>query len=131
MSFNFLNNYVRILTSILFEGKVFEAVINSEPTEGCAVAVKDKMYHITSDVMWELYMFRVPKRNFLIHVEFDYEGKRLKTIIFISIKLHDRLFGKLITEQKWRELARMFSALSEKINDFDWPQFVSDYGKGD
>lgn len=131
MSPNFLNNYARILTSILFEGKVFEDVVNSSPTEGAGAAVKDKLYSIAQQTLWEVYMTGAEKRDFLVHIEFDYEGKRFKSIIFVKMKLWNRLFGNLIPDQKWMELARFVNALTERVDSVDWADFVLNQSKGE
>lgn len=123
---NLLNDYRRVLTSILFEGKLFEDIINSGIAEGSAGAVKYEMYKITKDVLWQLCMTGVEKKELLIHVEFDYEEKRLRTIVFFRIRLYNRLFGNLIPEQQMKELARLINALVDKIDSYDWPQFVLD-----
>lgn len=123
---NLLNDYTRILTSILFEGKLFESVLNSGIAENSAKLVKDKMYKITKNVLWQLYMTGTEKRDVLIHVEFNYEDKKLRTIIFFKLRLYNRLFGNLIQDQHMRELARLINGLVDKIDSYDWAQFVLD-----
>jgi hypothetical protein len=127
--FNFLNNYTRILTAILFEGKLFEGVMNSSPTEGSGQKVKNKLYSMANEVLWEVYMTGSDKKDFLVHIEFDYEGKRFKAIIFMSMKLWNRLFGNLIPDQKWMELSRYVNALTERVDSVDWAQFVLEEGE--
>lgn len=124
---NLLNDYRRVLTSILFEGKLFEDIINSGIAEGSAGAVKYEMYKITKNVLWQLCMTGVEKKELLIHVEFDYEEKRLRAVVFFRIRLYNRLFGNLIPEQQMKELARLINALVDKIDSYDWPQFVLDF----
>lgn len=126
---NLLNDYTRILTITLFEGKLFESVINSGIAENSAKVVKDEMYKITKDVIWQLYMTGTEKEDFLVHVEFNYEDKKLRTIIFFKLRLYDRLFGKLILEQQMKELARLVIGLIKKIDSYDWAQFVLDLSK--
>ena len=124
MMFNFLNDYARILTSILLEGKLFEDVMNSSPTEDAGDLVKERLYGIAVQTLWQVYMTGVEKRDFLVHVEFDYKGKRLKTIIFMRMKLWRRLFGNLIPDQKWMELGRFVSALTKNVDSINWGKFV-------
>jgi hypothetical protein len=123
---NLLNDYRRVLTSILFEGKLFEDVVNSDIPDGSAGAVKREVYRITKDVLWQLCMTGVDKKDLLVHVEFNYDKKTLRAIIFFRNRLYNRLFGNLIPDQQMRELARIVNALIDRIDAFDWAQFVLD-----
>ena len=126
---NLLNDYTRVLTSILFEGKLFESVINSGIAENSAKVVKEEIRKTTKDVLWRLYMTGTEKEDFLVHVEFNYGDKKLRTIIFFKLRLYNRLFGKLIPDQQMRELARLINGLVDKIDSYDWAQFVLDISK--
>lgn len=123
---NLLNDYTRILTSILFEGKLFEDVINTGIVENSARIVKNEMYKITKDVLWQLYMMGTEKKNLMVHVEFNYDDKKLRTIIFFKLRLYNRLFGNLIPDQKMKEMARLINGLMDKIDSYDWAQFILD-----
>ena len=124
---NLLNNYTRLLTSVLFEDKVFENVLNSKPDGiGFASVVRDRIYVMAIEAVWDLYFIRIQKHDILVHVECDLPNRKFRSVIFIKIKLYNRLFGNLVPGQQMKELARLINGLMDAIDGIDWPQFVLD-----
>lgn len=124
---NLLNNYTRLLSSVLFEDKVFEDILNSKPDGiGFASVVRDRIYELTREVIWDLYFIRIPKHDLLVHIECDLPNRKFRSVIFIKIKLYDRLFGNLVPGQQFKELARLINSLTDAIDEVSWAQFVLD-----
>jgi len=123
---NFLNDYKRILTTILFEGKLFEDITNNEMSDNAASVVRKKVNMVARRVVWEVFITGVEIEDFFTSVEFDYEENRLRTILYFKKKLFNRLFGNLVAEQKSRELARLINALEKAMDNVDWAQLILD-----
>jgi len=120
---NFLKNYRRLFSIILFENKPFEDVF-ATPKERAGKRIKKEVYKIFENTIWKLYMRSITKHDAMVHVDIDHEKKRLKAIIFIDKGLYNNLFGKYIFEQQMRELARLINMLGDSIEDIDWIEFV-------
>jgi len=120
---NLLNNYVKVLTVILLDGKPFEDVV-AAAGEGWSRRLKSKVYKIVMSTVWELYMKGISKKDALVHVDIDHQNKRLRVILFMDKRLYDGLFGKYIKEQQMRELAKLIRKLQDRIWDVDWIEFI-------
>lgn len=123
---NFINDYKRIMTTVLFEGKLFEDITNNEMSDNATTVVRDKVNVVAKEVIWEVFITGVEIEDFFTNVEFDYEENKLRTILYFKKKLFNRLFGNLVPEQKSRELARLINALEEAMDDVDWAQLILD-----
>lgn len=123
---NFLKDYKRILTTVLFEGKLFEDITNNEMSDNATSVVRKKVNIVARRVVWEVFITGVEIEDFFTEVEFDYEENRLRTILYFKKKLYNRLFGNLVPEQRSRELARLINALEVAMDDVDWAQIILD-----
>lgn len=123
---NFIKDYKRILTTVLFEGKLFEDITNNEMSDNATSVVREKVNIVARRVVWEVFITGVEIEDFSTRVEFDYEENRLRAILYFKKNLYNRLFGNLVPDQKSRELARLINALEVAMDDVDWAQIILD-----
>jgi hypothetical protein len=120
---NLLNNYSRVLTIVLIEGRAFEDMAKLG-NEGWSKRVKSSIYNIFIDVVGNLYMAWMEKDDALVHIDIDHEKKCLRAILFMDKRLYNKLFGRFIEEQQLRELARLVKELQDRIWAIDWMEFI-------
>jgi len=120
---NLLNNYSRVLTIVLLEGKAFEDTF-AAGEEGWSKRVKAVIYKIFVEVVGDLYMAWMEKNDALVHIDIDHENKRLRAILFMDRRLYNKLFGRFIEEQQLRELAKLVKELQDRIWAIDWIEFI-------
>lgn len=115
-----------MMTSILFNKQLFEDMANQGIDKKAKHAVRDKIHNITGDSVWEVFLTGTEEKDYFVHVELNFEDKVFRSIVYFKLSLYDRLFGHLVQDQHTRELVKLVTTFTDKMDSIDWAQFVLD-----
>lgn len=116
---------VDIVTVMLIDTRKYKKLFgDKKPDAGVMVIIVNKCRNIVNEALWSMFLedpdSSLSCRTFIE----ESKDKMIKLSIKLSEDYYNKHFGRLIEEEREKELNKLITRITDKLNEIAWKEIV-------